>query len=170
MQEHIESLLLYLNPVLKTLTICLAKCLFHDFKSVDEIFSLDLPPGEEYELVLSSSTADWPGSLTSEIKKYFKASIHALSVNDSTMYLDLWTDKCVIRSSISLLSNGLTTNFTTFPTIFYYQNLVHFFELLRGLLFAFLASKTSPIHNDQSWGYDEDFHLCSRLTFSHILW
>ncbi|PGH27130.1 hypothetical protein AJ80_01086 [Polytolypa hystricis UAMH7299] len=52
MQEDIETLPLYLNPVLEPLAIYLARGLFRDFKTVDEILALEPPPGEEYEIAL----------------------------------------------------------------------------------------------------------------------
>ncbi|OJD27770.1 hypothetical protein ACJ73_00840 [Blastomyces percursus] len=59
MAEDIESLPLYLNPVLEPLAICLARGLFRDFKTADEIFALEPPPGEYYELVLGEN---FPGT------------------------------------------------------------------------------------------------------------
>jgi hypothetical protein len=54
MPEDIESLPLYLNPMLKLLVLCLACGLFRDFKTADEIFTLEPSPDEgSYELVLS---------------------------------------------------------------------------------------------------------------------
>ncbi|EEQ87177.1 uncharacterized protein BDCG_02297 [Blastomyces dermatitidis ER-3] len=50
MQEDIESLSLYLNPVLESLAICLAQGLFRDFETADEIFKLNPSPDESYEL------------------------------------------------------------------------------------------------------------------------
>ncbi|OJD24222.1 hypothetical protein ACJ73_04422 [Blastomyces percursus] len=56
MQEDIESLPMYLNPVLEPLAICLARGIFRDFKTVDDIFALEPPPGEDYELALGPPT------------------------------------------------------------------------------------------------------------------
>ncbi|KAK2730727.1 hypothetical protein FQN57_004128 [Myotisia sp. PD_48] len=55
MQEDIESEPLYLNPVLEPLVMCLARGLFRDFETVDEIFALEPSKGECYELALSTS-------------------------------------------------------------------------------------------------------------------
>ncbi|KAL2371638.1 hypothetical protein RJZ57_003921 [Blastomyces gilchristii] len=57
MPEDIGSLLLCLNPVLELLVLCLACGLFRDFKTVDEIFSLE-PSADEgsYELALCKPT------------------------------------------------------------------------------------------------------------------
>jgi hypothetical protein len=59
MQEDVRPLPLYLNPVLEPLAICLARRLFRDFKTADEIFALEPPHGEEgWELMLGSPTID----------------------------------------------------------------------------------------------------------------
>ncbi|EDN09247.1 predicted protein [Histoplasma mississippiense (nom. inval.)] len=57
MPEDIGSLPLCLNPVLEPLVLCLARGLFHDFKTADEIFSLE-PSADEgsYELALCKPT------------------------------------------------------------------------------------------------------------------
>ncbi|EGE04691.1 hypothetical protein TEQG_03558 [Trichophyton equinum CBS 127.97] len=71
MQEDIESLPLYLNPVLEPLVICLARGLFRHFKTADEIFALEPTPEEpHYELSLRASAAplfgDKPNAAPSE--------------------------------------------------------------------------------------------------------
>lgn len=69
MAEDIESLPLYLNPVLEPLAICLARGFFRDFKTADEIFALEPPPGEYYELVLVTATIPLHGSQLPEAEK-----------------------------------------------------------------------------------------------------
>ncbi|OJD28304.1 hypothetical protein ACJ73_00299 [Blastomyces percursus] len=57
MPEDIGSLPLCFNPVLEPLVLCLARGLFRDFKTADEIFSLESSADEgSYELTLCEST------------------------------------------------------------------------------------------------------------------
>lgn len=106
MQEDIESLPLYLNPVLEPLAICLARGLFRDFKTADEIFSLDPPPGEDgYELTLSPSTAEPSGSqlgrLSGKAKNISKRPVSHRSVStgpgaeqsETTPFFEKMSDK-----------------------------------------------------------------------------
>lgn len=71
MQEDINSLPLYLNPVLEPLVLCLARGLFRHFKTADEIFALEPTPEEpHYELLLRAPNAplfdDEPDATPSE--------------------------------------------------------------------------------------------------------
>jgi hypothetical protein len=57
MQEDIDSLPLYLNPVLEPLAICLARGMFRDFETADQIFAPEPTESEPcYELVLCPPT------------------------------------------------------------------------------------------------------------------
>lgn len=57
MQEDISPLPLYLNPVLEPLAICLARGLFRDYKTADEILAVNPPPNSPcIELVLRTPT------------------------------------------------------------------------------------------------------------------
>ncbi|KDB20017.1 hypothetical protein H109_08012 [Trichophyton interdigitale MR816] len=57
MQEDISPLPLYLNPVLEPPAICLARGLFRDYKTADEILAINPPPNSPcIELVLRTPT------------------------------------------------------------------------------------------------------------------
>ncbi|OAX84412.1 hypothetical protein ACJ72_01218 [Emergomyces africanus] len=106
MQEDIESLPLYLNPVLEPLAICLARGLFLHFKTADEIFALKPPAEEKYELALDPSTVDLykqnPGELVDDKKNMAeKVTLHHSKAGRGTPFFEKMSPEGPTREILS---------------------------------------------------------------------
>ncbi|KKZ62891.1 hypothetical protein EMCG_02736 [[Emmonsia] crescens] len=100
-QEDIESLPPYLNPILEPLMLCLARGMFRDFDTVDERFALEPQANECFKLALcllrvpmyDSKTTCNPSVMESSLKERPGPNSPANNLDTGTPLFEAMLDK-----------------------------------------------------------------------------